>query len=94
MFLAVPVVGIVASAVLLGEDICFVDLAGFAATFVGIGLLSVWARTEAGKGELSLGLADRCLVWAGEMMPPGARVGGLERGNQRVACGDAFPIGR
>jgi drug/metabolite transporter (DMT)-like permease len=41
-FLAVPVVGIVAGAVLLGEEIGLVDLAGFAATFVGIGLLSLY----------------------------------------------------
>jgi hypothetical protein len=93
LFLAVTAVGIVPGAVLLCEDIGFVDPAGLAATFVGIGLLSVWARAEAGKGELSPGSADRCLVSAGKMMPPGARVGDLERGDQRVECGDAFPIG-
>lgn len=41
-FLAVPMVGIVAGSVILGEEVGAVDFAGFAATFVGIGILSLY----------------------------------------------------
>jgi drug/metabolite transporter (DMT)-like permease len=73
-FLAVPVVGIVAGAAILGEEIGAVDLAGFAVTFLGIGILSLYGLGGgADKGELNSGFADCSLSTAGNTHDTAAR---------------------
>lgn len=47
-FLAVPVVGLAASSVMLGEPLTVLDLAGALTTFLGIVLVSMFSRAETG----------------------------------------------
>jgi len=50
-FLAVPVVGLLAGSILLGEALTAVDIAGFGLVLIGVAATSLGARRSAGTSE-------------------------------------------
>jgi drug/metabolite transporter (DMT)-like permease len=57
-FLAVPVVGLVASTIMLGEPLTLLDLVGAATTFAGIVFVSVSTNASGRAAAPGVGSAD------------------------------------
>jgi drug/metabolite transporter (DMT)-like permease len=76
-FLAVPVVGLLSAAVILGEPLALTDLVGFATTFAGILMVSLAPEREAmGAPDLETGRAAEATT---EQFLPTTETGGVDR---------------